>query len=860
MTDPLDLVLAGPIIRRVEPRLVAIWVALSQTALVSVRVWHGLQTASATVDEVASGQQPIADAVAATRRFGENLHVALVVVKIEPPKAPLEPGTLYSYDVNVGLRGLKQLGMLRDENPGDIPDELKPFRAPALALGYVEDRLPSFVTPPATIDDTHFAHCSCRKSHGPGYDALAWLDKEIEDNLATPRLRPQQLFMTGDQIYADDLPPSLLAMLGDIAARVIGDDEQLHVVGKTAAGNAVDAQVTANLDNFPALRRHKVVIELAGYTTGDGENHLLSYGEYVAMYLAVWNPRIWGRLGTPDDLMRPIDPNAASATVQPFWGRPEDNKKYGGDAGRWRDAARLPGSGFNGMDRELAIFRAGVPHVARLLANVATYMVFDDHDVTDDWNISKKWVNRCYTKPMGRQLIRNALMAYAVFQGWGNDPKTFESGSNLNFLNEITRLYGGGQGPYPNGSTDFIDTLVGTSGTDFTIQPTWKYSVPSPTTLMLVLDTRTRRKFEGQSYLPPDLVGLDRDRQIPAGPLSDGRELLFMVSAAPVLGPDTIDRLGWPIAQLAIDAVHTGKGLDGSGVQTANVGVEKYDNEGWSSNELAREVLFQRLATYPSVVMLGGDVHFSCSLALDYYRKDKADPNKTRASRFVELTSSPARNSFKAVVKLLVRQNPFLQVVETGFAFAQLAWAEGPAPITLPADGFVSPGRRSRIRRSPALLPANDWPPDTGVQPGKPPDWRWRLRVLRDPRHEAELPTSLRQPQLDAAQELDVNDALPAYRAVAMRQQTMAATRFDFLREMVFHNTVGLVRIRKQLDADNNSHLELTHVLLSEDAPDSVSYAEGTHHVVDLTPGIEPPPELETREPAEPDVGTVVQP
>ena len=37
------------------------------------------------------------------------------------------------------------------------------------------------------------------------------------------------------------------------------------------------------------------------------------------------------------------------------------------------------------------LYRVGVPRVARALANCATYMIFDDHDVTDDWNLNKKW-------------------------------------------------------------------------------------------------------------------------------------------------------------------------------------------------------------------------------------------------------------------------------------------------------------------------------------------------------------------------------------------------------------------------------------------------------------------------------------
>ena len=58
----------------------------------------------------------------------------------------------------------------------------------------------------------------------------------------------------------------------------------------------------------------------------------------------------------------------------------------------------------------------------RALANVPTYMVFDDHDVTDDWNLGRAWRDRVFTSPLGRRIVMNALVAYAVFQDWGNDP------------------------------------------------------------------------------------------------------------------------------------------------------------------------------------------------------------------------------------------------------------------------------------------------------------------------------------------------------------------------------------------------------------------------------------------------------
>jgi hypothetical protein len=50
-------------------------------------------------------------------------------------------------------------------------------------------------------------------------------------------------------------------------------------------------------------------------------------------------------------------------------------------------------------------------------------MIFDDHDVTDDWNLTARWRHRVHASPAGRRIVANALAAYWAFQGWGNDPR-----------------------------------------------------------------------------------------------------------------------------------------------------------------------------------------------------------------------------------------------------------------------------------------------------------------------------------------------------------------------------------------------------------------------------------------------------
>ena len=49
-------------------------------------------------------------------------------------------------------------------------------------------------------------------------------------------------------------------------------------------------------------------------------------------------------------------------------------------------------------------------------------MIFDDHEIADDWNLNGRWASRVYNREWGRFVVRNGLLAYALMQGWGNDP------------------------------------------------------------------------------------------------------------------------------------------------------------------------------------------------------------------------------------------------------------------------------------------------------------------------------------------------------------------------------------------------------------------------------------------------------
>ena len=60
------------------------------------------------------------------------------------------------------------------------------------------------------------------------------------------------------------------------------------------------------------------------------------------------------------------------------------------------------------------------PDIRWLLATVPSTMIFDDHDVHDDWNISEAWVSDMRELPWWEERILGAFMAYWLYQHIGN--------------------------------------------------------------------------------------------------------------------------------------------------------------------------------------------------------------------------------------------------------------------------------------------------------------------------------------------------------------------------------------------------------------------------------------------------------
>src|SRR5262245_48940398 len=193
--NSLPKVLAGPMVRRVEPESVSVWIALREPRNIRLVV----------DDPNGAWSSPLTS----TWDIGEFLHLAVVTARAPQPMAD---GAVLHYNLEFEPVG------------GGAPEDL--FAADIVAptstqaedlLTYPSDpkRTPSFMVPPAATDELRIFHTCCRHIEGDGGDAFPALDHLLEEHMQQPNshLRPAMLFLTGDQIYADGSGRELLDIL-----------------------------------------------------------------------------------------------------------------------------------------------------------------------------------------------------------------------------------------------------------------------------------------------------------------------------------------------------------------------------------------------------------------------------------------------------------------------------------------------------------------------------------------------------------------------------------------------------------------------------------------------------------------------
>jgi hypothetical protein len=100
-----------------------------------------------------------------------------------------------------------------------------------------------------------------------------------------------------------------------------------------------------------------------------------------------------------------------------------ETKRYIRRRRGWRRRrGEAPRSGVADFDEYTRLYREAWsdPVVRWVLSTVPTAMIFDDHDVYDDWNTSLAWVEAMRRIPWWHERIVGGLMAYWLYQHLGN--------------------------------------------------------------------------------------------------------------------------------------------------------------------------------------------------------------------------------------------------------------------------------------------------------------------------------------------------------------------------------------------------------------------------------------------------------
>ena len=538
-------VLAGPLLRRLEPQRLVMWLVGTRQLPLTLRLHVAEQSRDIVLDQ---GQCQIVP-------VGRQAFIHLIDIPLDEA---LPQDALIGYDLLIDGRGIAHW---------------------AAHLLYCDAQSPSFVLHSRIHQ---LVHGSCRKPHHPADEGLLCVDRLLAD-AQTAAQRPALLMMSGDQVYADDVAGPMLRAIHGLIARLGLFDEYLDgaVVDDSASLYGHHASYYQRAELLPALDSNETLRErfFGGvkkpiFTSSTADNHLVTFAEVMAMYLLVWSP-------TPWTLIAPQPPQL-SADAQQRYAREQVQ-----------------------IDR----FRNGLPGVARVFAHLSTLMIFDDHDITDDWNLSAQWEETAYGHPFSKRIIGNALLAYLLCQGWGNQPQVFGP-----LINQTQALVAQAQHNHLNASAQdqLIDTLLAFQQ--------WHYVLPT-TPALVVLDTRTRRwRSEFNLKQPSGLLDWEALSELQQALLDHPSAII--VSPAPIFGVKLIETVqkvfSWCGYPLLVDA------------------------ENWMAHRGAAQVIlniFRHSRTPGNYVILSGDVHYSFVYEV-LIRHRNAGP------KLWQITSSGIKNEF----------------------------------------------------------------------------------------------------------------------------------------------------------------------------------------------------------------------
>lgn len=271
------------------------------------------------------------------------------------------------------------------------------------------------------------------------------------------------------------------------------------------------------------------------------------------------------------------------------------------------------------------------PEIRWLLSTVPSVMIFDDHEIIDDWNTSQRWREQMAGLSWWGQRIQAGLASYWVYQHMGNLAPAVLAECPV-----YAAVVSAGD------ATEALDEFGARADRD-RMSYRWSYTVDIDRTRLVVLDNRAARELEpGKRAMLPDSEWAWFAKQLPGD-----YDHLLIGSSLPWLLPPAIHHLEAATERLA----ESPRGWVSRFGETLR---QALDLEHWGAFGRSFDALSALLAQIgagqggvspapASINVLSGDVHHS------YAAKAELGPDVVSAVH--QLTCSPVHNDMPKLVR-----------------------------------------------------------------------------------------------------------------------------------------------------------------------------------------------------------------
>ena len=279
----------------------------------------------------------------------------------------------------------------------------------------------------------------------------------------------------------------------------------------------------------------------------------------------------------------------------------------------------------------------GDPEFRWLMSTVPTAMIFDDHDIRDDWNTSASWRADMKQKPWWRDRIRAGLASYWVYQHLGNmSPAELADDEDYQRLVAI----GGDTWPHLADLADRADEEVDCNkGIRFSYR--WDFG----RSRLIMIDSRNGRILDSGDRM---MIG-EREfnwLETQAADRIDELDHLLLASSVPWLMPPAIGDLE------AVNERNADRpGLRGRLAEKTRRAVDFEHWPAFRKSFVRLAEMIARVANHPNgpttVSVLSGDVHHSYAARAEW-AGDSAPPTGATVH---QLVCSPVNNYVPLFIK-----------------------------------------------------------------------------------------------------------------------------------------------------------------------------------------------------------------